>query len=1209
LIEELQWDVVAISAGNNFSLALTEENVAFGTEADVFAFGNGSLGQLGLGADLTNKFIPTVIPGLSGKDVAAISAGSDYALALTHDGDVYSFGDNFSGRLGHDDFVSRHEPEKIIALDGKNVTAISAGGHSIVLTDEGEAYSFGYGLNGQLGTGVQNEKKLPTKVVGLSNVSSISAGFYHSVLNGSVDNTLTYSAGLSVSDSVDFYPLLLGYTTSLSQTVTVTNTGTGDVTGLLASIGGTHASSFEFVGSTPSSVIAPGSSTPFYVRPKLGLAAGNYEANVTVAANNGISQTFAVRVTVTAVPTYTIAVTPSDLIFPAQAEGYSAQSGVNVTVARTGTGDIRNMSVTLEGDNPDSFMMGSQAPGEILLNSGIKSFYITLRPKQGLTLGTYGAIVRIRGDNGVDENVNLSFTVNSAPRLTDQPDSITVDEGSQAVFSATAEGTAPLTYQWQVDSGSGFADLVGEESTSLTIPSVTPDMSGNEYRVVVSGALTPAATSTAAILTVNAIPAKPVISGVIPSDGQIRLNWTAVAGTTGYNIYVSTSPGSNSVPVTVENSVSSYDITELTNGTTYYIAMSAINGVLESPLSDEASATPQVAAPEAPVIQTATVGNATVALAWSEVVGATGYTIYQSTDSADNGLAVETVAGSIYEYQVSGLTNGINYYFVITANNPGGVSNISNKVSATPITVPEAPSNVTAVAGNRQATVSFEIPADNGGNTITGYEVRSTPGDIVATGESSPIVVTGLTNGVVYTFTVRAINGAGASVSSAVSNEIVLSAPPVYVDPGNPTPQTSTVTIDILVNGVSQSIGSATKTEKNGIVSVTLVVDEQKLQDKVQSEGKGAVITVPVMLESDEVIVSYNGTIVEYMVDMEATLLIETEQGTYTLPASLIDLEGIRDRIGSSTELGDLKLEIKLSAPTDQQLELLEVASEKEFLTLLGSAVNYSVSISHLGESYEIKEFTSYVERSIALPDDLDPEQITTGVVVGEDGDVRHVPTYIQKKNGKNHAILNSLTNSLYALVSYPVSYEDLSGHWAEESVHNMGSRLVVQSTSSGLFLPNDNITRAEFAAIVVRTLGLDTEYVDHPFSDIAHSNPYSGVIATAYVYGLLSGYTDGTFRPDGLISREQAMSVVARAMIVAELPATPDAEQAKAALSLYEDASDISTWARDSVAANLLSGIVNGRSEERLAPGATMTRAEAAVIVRRLLQFGNLIE
>jgi alpha-tubulin suppressor-like RCC1 family protein len=524
LEDELWLDVVAISAGNNFSLALTRDenpNDGFEVATEVFAFGAGNLGQLGLGTGITSKAVPTVIPGLNFIDVTAISAGYDYGLVLTQEGDVYSFGDNYAGRLGHGDDVTRNVPEQIMALDNESVKAISAGAHSIVLTEEGEAYSFGDGMYGQLGTGVNNEKKVPTKVVGLSNVTHISAGFYHTVLNGAVDDSLTYSVSLSVSNPHQFYPLLLGYASSLAQTVNVTNTGTGDITGLTVTIDGTDASSFEFVGSPASPVIAPGASTPFYVRPKLGLTAGDYEAAVTVTANNGISQSFDVRATVTATPTYTIDVTPSELIFPVRTVGYSALSGSNVTVARTGTGDIRNMSVTLEGENPDSFLLGTIASGELLLSSSIKSFNLTVRPKQGLTFGTHDAIIRIRGDNGVDESVSLSFTVN---------------------------GTKPAT------------------------PSL------------------------------------------IPSDAQIRVNWTPVVGATGYNIYVGTAPGSYGAPVPVGNSSTSYDLTELTNGTPYYIAISAFNDTVETPISDEASATPQVAAPGAPVIQSATAGNTTVDL-------------------------------------------------------------------------------------------------------------------------------------------------------------------------------------------------------------------------------------------------------------------------------------------------------------------------------------------------------------------------------------------------------------------------------------------------------------------------------------------------------------------------------------------------------------------------------------------------------------------
>jgi hypothetical protein len=88
------------------------------------------------------------------------------------------------------------------------------------------------------------------------------------------------------------------------------------------------------------------------------------------------------------------------------------------------------------------------------------------------------------------------------------------------------------------------------------------------------------------------------------------------------------------------------------------------------------------------------------------------------------------------------------------------------------MTVPNVPTNVSAIAGNRQATVSFTPPHNNGGSTITSYTVVASPNGITAKGTTSPITVTGLTNGTSYTFTVMASNDVGMSSASATSNAI-----------------------------------------------------------------------------------------------------------------------------------------------------------------------------------------------------------------------------------------------------------------------------------------------------------------------------------------------------------------------------------------------------------------------------------------------------
>jgi uncharacterized protein (TIGR02145 family) len=137
-------------------------------------------------------------------------------------------------------------------------------------------------------------------------------------------------------------------------------------------------------------------------------------------------------------------------------------------------------------------------------------------------------------------------------------------------------------------------------------------------------------------------------------------------------------------------------------------------------------------------------------------------------------------------------------------------SSASNSV--TPSTVPGAPTIGTATAGNAQATVTFTVPASNGGSAITGYTATSSPGGITATGSASPVTVTGLTNGTTYTFTVTAINANGNSLPSSASNSVTLPTPSTV--PGPPTIGTATA-------GNAQATVTFTAPTSNGGSAIT----------------------------------------------------------------------------------------------------------------------------------------------------------------------------------------------------------------------------------------------------------------------------------------------------------------------------------------------------------------------------------------------------
>lgn len=707
------------------------------------------------------------------------------------------------------------------------------------------------------------------------------------------------------------------------------------------------------------------------------------------------------------------------------------------------------------------------------------------------------------------------------------------------------------------------------------------------------------------------VPGVPTINMPNAEDGQIRLSWSTVAGAAYYKLYQSTASGSYGTEIATVSG-STYTITGLSNGTVYYYVIKATNAAGDSIASNEVTATPQVAAPGAPVIQAASAGDEHVNITWNSVSGAIGYKVYIGTASGTYTEPAATVAGSVYSYAATGLTNGTTYYFVVKAINPGGDSPNSSEVSAMPLTVPGAPTNVSASAGNGQTTITFTAPSDNGGSPITGYVVTSSPGNITATGTGTTITVTGLTNGTTYTFTVKALNSVGNGADSTASNAVTPYRPSSGGSSGgstSTTPAQPTETgVNVLVNGKAENAGTAITTEEGGRTFTTITVDEAKLEQRLAGEGNNAVVTIPVNTQADVVVGELNGRMVRNMEDKMATLEVRTEIASYSLPAQQLNIEAIAAQLGQNVELKDVKVQIEIEKSSNKTVQVVGNAAQKGEFTIVAPPMDFSVKCSSGGKTIEISSFNVYVERMIAIPDGVDPNKITTGIVVEPDGTVRHVPTRITSIDGKYYAVISSLTNSTYSVVWHPLEFKDAANHWAKEAINDMGSRIIISGVGNDLYEPDRDITRAEFAAIVVRALGLKPGTGSNPFSDVSSSEWYCEYIRTASQYGIISGYGNGKFGPMDKITREQAMIMIARAMKITGLEAGPAADDIDALLAGFGDSAQVAACAKQSIAACVKMGIVSGKSGGLLVPKDEITRAEVAVIVKRLLQKSNLI-
>jgi S-layer homology domain len=180
-------------------------------------------------------------------------------------------------------------------------------------------------------------------------------------------------------------------------------------------------------------------------------------------------------------------------------------------------------------------------------------------------------------------------------------------------------------------------------------------------------------------------------------------------------------------------------------------------------------------------------------------------------------------------------------------------------------------------------------------------------------------------------------------------------------------------------------------------------------------------------------------------------------------------------------------------------------------------------------------------------------------------------------------------------------NFGDVRGYWGEEYVTTLANLNVIGGFPDGSFKPNADITRAQFAAIAVKAFNLPSSNNTRSFVDVRSNYWAASAISAVSNSGLVTGFPDGTFRPEDRITRAQALVILAKAL---GNRATPNANQ----LDRYTDRQAVPEWATESVskAANARI-IVNFPENNRIAPNNLATRGEvAALMYQTLFRIGD---
>ncbi|MCG8502419.1 MAG: S-layer homology domain-containing protein [Firmicutes bacterium] len=483
---------------------------------------------------------------------------------------------------------------------------------------------------------------------------------------------------------------------------------------------------------------------------------------------------------------------------------------------------------------------------------------------------------------------------------------------------------------------------------------------------------------------------------------------------------------------------------------------------------------------------------------------------------------------------------------------------------------------VTAVGRDKRLTVSWTDPADTDFAKVRIYNGSALAAEVNKGVETADI--TGLSNGVKYTLIVKTVDAEGDE-----SAGVAIEGTPRRSGSGSssrkrkkqPAPQKDGV-IDAQPT-LDNASGAARSKVSSGDIKAAF--------EKAAADDQGAK-TIDIVVPKVRGAKRYELTLPASVVlqeDASQKVHIKTETGSLVVPGNMFKEEDIGDGAAVTFAL----------SPADRDVLGEKVKAE------VGERPMIDIGLEVNGKARKWESTEAVVK--VAIPytpsegEHKKYEHITVRYI-DEQGEAEPVPS--GRYNEETGMVeFEAHHNSIYAVAYVEKTFEDIARYgWAKKEIEVLASKGVINGTTASTYGPGLNITRADFMVLLVRTLGLRAE-TDETFKDINRSDYYYDAVAIGKKLGIAKGAADGRFNPEDEISRQDMMTLAARAM---QLVGKTDTEADTASLERFEDKSDVADYAADSIAIMVEDGIVRG-SNGRVNPRANATRAETAVIMYKI--------